>query len=81
MTAAKTGSVRDVIKAGTADKALRGEGERTALARAVAIRVVSYRAQQGLSQGRWRTDSGSSSPRWRAWSPGTRTRGSKHWSA
>ena len=50
MTAAKTRSVRDVIKAGTADKALRAEWERTALARTVAIRVVSYRAQQGLSQ-------------------------------
>ena len=33
-----------------ADPAFRDEWERTALARAMALRVVSYRAEQGLSQ-------------------------------
>jgi ribosome-binding protein aMBF1 (putative translation factor) len=43
-------SARDVLADQLKDPAFRAEWERTALARAVATRVVAYRAEHGLSQ-------------------------------
>ena len=41
---------QELIDGQTADPAFRAEWERTALARAVALRLVRYRAEQDLSQ-------------------------------
>jgi ribosome-binding protein aMBF1 (putative translation factor) len=43
-------SAEEVLTEQLKDPAFREEWERTAVARAVATRVVAYRAQQGLSQ-------------------------------
>ena len=43
-------SADSVLAARLEDPAFRAEWERTAVARAVAVRVVEYRAQQGITQ-------------------------------
>ena len=53
---------RKVLEEHLKDPAFRAEWERTALARAVAIRITKYRAEHGLSQTRLATQLGMKQP-------------------
>lgn len=55
-------SAQDVLAEQLQDPAFREEWERTALARAVAKRIVTYRAEHGLSQARLAQKLGVSQP-------------------